>query len=158
MNAPLSMLELRRIEAAILKEVYDIALERHGKEEAETIISKAITNLAIAQGKSIRKSGDALPTLEDFADLIPLWQRDGTLELDILHRAPDRLDFNVSRCRFAEMYVEMGMQDIGHLLSCNRDAALCVGYNPDIELTRTQTIMQGETHCDFRFRMKSERE
>ncbi len=158
MNAPLSMLELRRVEAGILKEVYDIAHERHGKEEAEAIISKAIANSAIAQGKSIRKDGDALPDLEDFADLIPLWERDGALEVDILHRAPEKLDFNISKCRFAEMYAEMGLQDIGHLLSCNRDAALCVGFNPNIELTRTQTIMQGKSHCDFRFRMKCEQE
>jgi len=25
------------------------------------------------------------------------------------------------------------------------------GFNPDIALTRTQTIMQGASHCDFRF-------
>ena len=83
---------------------------------------------------------------------------DGALEVEILHRGAERLDFNVRRCRFAEMYVEMGMRDIGHLLSCNRDAALCVGYNPEIELTRTQTIMQGQPYCDFRFRMKGGKE
>ena len=25
------------------------------------------------------------------------------------------------------------------------------GFNPDLKLTRTQTIMQGASHCDFRF-------
>jgi len=158
MSAPLSMLELRRIEAAILKEVYDILLERHGKKEANAIITETITNSAVAQGKSIRDQGDKEPDLEDFADLIPLWEMDGALEMDILHRSPDQLDFNVRKCRYSEMYVEMGLGEIGHLLSCNRDAAFCVGYNPKIELTRTQTIMQGASHCDFRFRMKSKKE
>ena len=32
--------------------------------------------------------------------------------------------------------------------------SLIEGFNPDIELTRTQTIMQGASHCDFRFKLK----
>lgn len=27
------------------------------------------------------------------------------------------------------------------------------GFNPDIAFSRTQTIMEGATHCDFRYRM-----
>ncbi len=50
----------------------------------------------------------------------------------------------------------MGLGDIGHLLSCNRDGDFCIGYNPEIEMTRTQTIMKGASHCDFRYRMKKE--
>jgi hypothetical protein len=53
------------------------------------------------------------------------------------------------------MYKEMGIGDIGDLLSCNRDGDFCIGYNPDMELERTQTIMKGASHCDFRYRMKT---
>jgi len=31
-----------------------------------------------------------------------------------------------------------------------------VGFNRDVELTRTQTIMEGASCCDFRFRKKPE--
>ena len=48
----------------------------------------------------------------------------------------------------------MGLGDIGDLLSCNRDGDFCIGYNPEMELERTQTIMKGASHCDFRYRMK----
>jgi len=30
--------------------------------------------------------------------------------------------------------------------------AVAEGFGPDIKLTRTQTIMQGADHCDFRYR------
>jgi len=53
------------------------------------------------------------------------------------------------------MYREMGLGHIGHLLSCNRDSSFCIGYNPEMQLTRTQTIMEGAAFCDFRYRMKS---
>ena len=72
----------------------------------------------------------------------------------MLEATEEKMDFNVTRCRYSEMYKEMGLGDIGHLLSCNRDGDFCIGYNPEIDLTRTQTIMKGASHCDFRYRMK----
>ncbi|MFX8852579.1 L-2-amino-thiazoline-4-carboxylic acid hydrolase, partial [Acinetobacter baumannii] len=65
-------------------------------------------------------------------------------------------DFNVVRCRYAEMYRQMGLGEIGPLLSCNRDGAFCDGYDPKLKLTRSQTIMEGASHCDFRYRYEAE--
>ena len=42
--------------------------------------------------------------------------------------------------------------EFGHLLSCNRDGTFCTGFNPRIKLHRTQTIMSGATHYNFRYR------
>jgi hypothetical protein len=36
------------------------------------------------------------------------------------------------------MHRAMGLGDIGHLLSCNRDGTFCESYDSWIELTRTQ--------------------
>jgi hypothetical protein len=149
----LPMIEKRRIEAAVLKHVFDVLVERHGRDEAEKVIGDAVSNSAIAQGKEFRDKEDHEPDLKDFADLLPLWKMDGALEMDVIEEGPDRLDFNITRCRYSEMYKEMGLGDIGHLLSCNRDGDFCIGYNPKMELTRTQTIMKGAGHCDFRYRL-----
>jgi hypothetical protein len=35
---------------------------------------------------------------------------------------------------------------------CAADFTMADGYDPDVRLTRTQTIMQGASHCDFRYR------
>jgi hypothetical protein len=43
----------------------------------------------------------------------------------------------------------LGIPELGAILSCNRDAALIGGFNPDVSFTRTQTIMGGASHCDF---------
>jgi hypothetical protein len=71
--------------------------------------------------------------------------------MDVLEQNEERLSFNVTRCRYAEMYRALGIPELGALLSCNRDFALVEGFNRDVELTRTQTIMDGATHCDFPF-------
>jgi hypothetical protein len=36
-------------------------------------------------------------------------------------------------------------------LSCCRDAPFARGFNPQLKLVRTQTIMEGADHCDFRY-------
>lgn len=46
-----------------------------------------------------------------------------------------------------------GWGKLGHLLSCRRDGSFRKGYDPSIELDRGQAIMQGATHCDFRYRV-----
>ena len=72
--------------------------------------------------------------------------------IDRLEETPDRLSFNVTRCRYAEMYRALGLADLGSSLSCQRDFSLIEGFNPGIRLVRTQTLMEGAAFCDFRFR------
>lgn len=144
----------RRLEAMVLKEVYDVLRARSGEEEARAVIGTAVSNAAIAHGKKM--AGDKTPDLADFASILPLWTMGGSLEIEVLEESPEQLDFNVTRCRYAELYRELGVGEIGDLLSCNRDGDFCTGYNPGIEMRRSQTIMQGASHCDFRYAMKKE--
>jgi hypothetical protein len=146
------MIERRRIEAEILKPVYEELVERLGEEAAEEILVAAIRRSAIAQGRSYAEAAGGATSLDGFADLLPQWTANGALEIDVQHRDPGRFDFNVTRCRYAEMYRAMGLGKIGHILSCNRDGTFCEGYDDRIELRRSQTIMGGAPHCDFRYR------
>ena len=146
----------RKIEAMLLKHVLEVITERSGREEAEAVIGDTCSRSAIEQGKQLAEALGHAPDLKDFADILPNWTREDALQIELLEATEDKMDFNVRRCRYSEMYKEMGLGDIGHLLSCNRDGDFCIGYNPDIELTRTQTIMKGASHCDFRYRMKKD--
>jgi len=148
----LPMIERRRIEAEILKHVYDVLTATQGKAAAQKVVADAVRRSAIAQGRRFAEEANGQTSLQGFADLLPLWQMDNALEIDVQHQDAERFDFNVTRCRYAEMYREMGLGEIGHLLSCNRDGTFCEGYDPKLKLTRTQTIMQGASHCDFRYR------
>ena len=152
----LSRLERRRIEANILKQVYDELVARHGEEEARRIIAGAVRRAAVAQGREFRDKESGGTDLQTFADLLPLWTMEDALEIEVEERTDTRFAFKVKRCRYAEMYHAMGLGHIGHLLSCNRDGTFCEGYDPRIRLTRTQTIMQGASHCDFRYRYVSD--
>ncbi|WP_460275310.1 L-2-amino-thiazoline-4-carboxylic acid hydrolase [Celeribacter sp. ULVN23_4] len=146
----------RKIEAMILKHVFDVITERSGREEAEAVLDAAVSKSAIEQGAMLAEELGHVPDLTDFAAIQPNWTREDALRIETIEMSEEKMDFNVVKCRYAEMYQEMGLGDIGHLLSCNRDGDFCIGYNPEIEMTRTQTIMKGASHCDFRYRMKKE--
>ena len=149
------MIEQRRIEAELVRDFYETLCKTMPKAEAQEIIREAIASSAIRQGQAYAEAVGRKPTLEDFANHSGAWDANNVLDREMLHAAPERLDYNITRCEYAAMYKAMGLGEIGHLLSCNRDASFCVGYSEDMELTRTQTIMEGADYCDFRYRMKS---
>ncbi len=155
-KSDLPILEQRRIEANIIKPIFEEMVARLGERQAAEILRSAIVKNAIAQGAAYAEAHDDEPTLESFHALLPQWKANGALEVEMLKETPDEVHYNVTRCKYAEMYREMGLAEIGHILSCGRDGTFCTGYNPKISLERTQTIMQGASHCDFRYRWEEE--
>lgn len=143
------MLEKRRIEAAILKHVYDTLKASHGVEVAKRTVADAVRSSSVEQAGEFAAKVGCKTSLQTFIDRQELWTRGGALEREVIEQSETRYRFNVTRCRYAEMYRDMGLGDIGHLLSCQRDATFCEGYDKRLTLKRTQTIMQGASHCDF---------
>ena len=152
----LPIIELRRIEANIIKPIYEEMVRELGEESARRVLGQAIRRNAIEQGRSLAEVSTEPPGIAAFAGMLERWKANDALRIDTLEKSDERLDFNVTRCRYAEMYREMGLAEIGHLLSCNRDGALCEGYDRRLDLTRTQTIMGGASHCNFRYRWRGE--
>ena len=153
----LPILEQRRIEATIIKPIYDEMAAELGETRAKEIIGAAIIKNSVSQGRAYAESEGVETSLESFHALLPQWKANGALEVEMLKETESEVHYNVTRCRYAEMYRDMGIGEIGHLLSCNRDGTFCTGYDPRIELERTQTIMGGASHCDFRYRMTSDK-
>ena len=147
----LPLLHRREIEARIVGPLIAAVRAELGDEKALAMLRGVIVDLARQAGADLaRELGEQ--TLEAFAASLDRWKEGGALEIDLLEQSADRLSFNVTRCRYAEMYRALGLADLGGSLSCQRDFALIEGFNPAVRLTRTQTIMEGAPFCDFRFR------
>lgn len=150
----LPILERRRIEAQLMKRVYETITERSGEDEAKAVIGSAISKSAIDQGKEFADALGRPPTFHDMSEMMIHWTKNDALQIETLHLSDERMDFNVHRCRYSEMYKEMGIGHLGPYLSCNRDGDFCIGYNPKMKLVRTQTVMTGADYCDFRYSME----
>jgi hypothetical protein len=143
----------REIEARIVGPLLEAFAREFGRERVLEIARDVVVRLARESGVSLAAAmGGA--GLAEFAAGLENWKKGDAMRMEVLEQTADRFSFDVTRCRYAEMYRALGMADLGAVLSCNRDFALIEGFNPDIVLTRTKTIMSGADRCDFRFERK----
>lgn len=146
----LTLLKQREIEAAIVAPVFRAFAAELGEERAREIVAGVVRALA-------KEAGCAAAVSVGGNDLLHLklavekWKAGGALELTVLREDAESFEFDVTRCRYAEMYARLGLADLGPILSCSRDAAMIEGFNPDLHFSRTQTLMEGASHCNFRY-------
>lgn len=146
----MGVLTRREIEARLLAPLLEALGQEFGRERVLEITRQTIIQVAREQGAQSAQAmqGNDLARL---ADSLENWKKDDAMQIDVLELDEQRFSFNVVRCRYAEMYAALGIPELGALLSCNRDWALIQGFNPQVSLERTQTIMEGAPYCDFRY-------
>jgi hypothetical protein len=123
-SAPhLPLLQQREIEAKIVGPLVRAVAGELGEEKTLALLRGVITDLARSSGQALAQAlGTA--TLEAFAQSLGRWSEGGALEIELIEASSERLDFNVVRCRYAEMYRALGLADLGASFSCQRDFAL----------------------------------
>ena len=143
---------LRKIQAPMVSSlIYGFAGEI-GYEKAIKIARKVISEDAIESGKKMAQVYEG-NTLTELSKIVKeVWADDGAIEIKMIKETDRELFFDVTYCGYAQIYEKMGIKDMGSTLSCVRDFSFLKGFNPQIELSRTQTIMEGAKYCDFRFK------
>ena len=98
----IGVLTRRETEARIIAPFVEALIQTFGKEKITPILEKTVMDLARNQGSSLAKEyGDDVSA---FLETLKFWTQDGALEIDLLEKSDTKLDFNVTRCRYAEMY------------------------------------------------------
>ena len=150
--ASISHLERRKIEAGVLIPMVLAFQNAFGKEQANAVAREVIVGLARMDGERwAEQCGTDLAALEKVSHL---WAAAGGLDVETVYTSPERLEFDVTRCGYAEFYKNLGLPELGYLFHCNRDFAMVEGFGGNVSLSRTQTIMERAHHCDFRFMRK----
>ncbi len=148
------LLNRREIEARLLAPLLTALETECDHDRLWEVTRSIIREAAYQQGIQLAESAEK-NDLEHFATIQETWKKDNAILTEVLELSNKRFSFNVFRCRYAEMYQHLGITELGKILSCERDFALIEGYNPDIHLIRTQTIMEGADICDFCFEFQS---
>ncbi|CAH2604248.1 L-2-amino-thiazoline-4-carboxylic acid hydrolase [Rhodovastum atsumiense] len=156
MTENMPILTRRRIEAEFAQGIFEELKAEFGEDAARRVLSAAIVKMAQATAARMAAGARGGPSLDSFRAIQHLWTAEDALRTEVLKSTPTEFHFNVTRCRYAEMYREMGLAELGAILSCNRDGAFCEGYDPKLKMERTQTLMSGAPHCDFRYRYEAE--
>jgi L-2-amino-thiazoline-4-carboxylic acid hydrolase len=149
----ISHLQRRKIEGRVLIPFVQALRDKCGENATREVVDATIRKLAAEEGAQWAAAyGQTTASLRQVAQ--ELWAGGGSMDIDVVGESQDHLDFNVTRCRYAEFYKELGLSDLGFRIHCNRDHAMMAGFNGELDLSRSQTLMEGGTHCDFRFRKR----
>ena len=125
-----------------------------GEERANAIVRKALGELYRGYGEKWWRARGSDDLGTSMASAFEGFAAGNALDYEVIKRTPDAFDANVTGCRYAEFYKKLGTPELGFLLTCSADFTMTEGYGANVELKRTQTIMQGASHCDFRYARK----
>lgn len=143
--AKISMLDAVKIQARAVIPVVK-ALERElGVARAHAIVGDA---LAEAWAETLARRSDQRNTHPADSDA----GLEFPVESVVVENGPDRYGLDFTGCAFADYFRAIGEPEIGALLTCGVDFAVERKLRPDWEFRRSQTRMQGASHCDFRWR------
>jgi len=151
----LNRIKKRAIEALAIVPVIRALSQRIGRDEALAILQEVNQQEAFRRGQSMMEN-EGRNGIDELVDEVASWGEGGIWEMDVLEQTPTTYFFNVTRCPYYEKYRELGLEEFGVEFSCCRDEPFARGFNPRLGLVRTNTIMEGADHCDFRYSLSSE--
>jgi hypothetical protein len=149
----IGVLKRREIEARLLAPIVDALGDKFGRKEVLDVVRNVVTGIARRQGQELA-ARLGRNDLQAYGTSVEPWSRNDALQMRILDQNESVLNFDVTRCRYAELYRSLGIEELGSILSCGRDATFIEGFNGEIALERKHTILQGSAACDFRFTKK----
>ena len=153
MAIELPLIERREIEASVLAPLIRAFAKELGEERTFSILRAVIRDLAQTAGRDFatRLQGNGIRELRA---VVELWCENQALEIDWIRQDSEVLEFHVTRCRYAELYQQLGIPELGAILSCGRDGAMIAGFNPAMKFRRSQTRLGGAPYCDFYYELR----
>jgi hypothetical protein len=148
---PIPVIEQVKIQAQILVPLVKTLEAELGRERARDIVRRALGDIYRRLGAEWSKKKDSADVGASLASAFAAYARGDALDYSVQEQSADAYGIDITRCRYAEFFKKIGEPELGFLLVCSADFPFAEGLEPGVELTRTQTIMQGASHCDFRY-------
>jgi hypothetical protein len=120
-----------------------------GKTKAHQIVEKTFYN------DMYDSVTEELGPVNVFSDFVRIEKEDNesidfinTVAIKYVIDTDSELGLHVSECLVAEVFKELGAEDVGYLVVCNPDHAYAQACSPCVKLRRSKTLMQGDEYCD----------
>ena len=157
-NPGISLLDEYKFQAEVLVPILKALRAELGEERANRLVLDALRKWSRERWLSLGERFPGSPKEKMDALTASIWPRIGDdCDFQWIKNDPEAVECNVTGCRYADFFRQIGEPELGVVLCCEDDFHIAeVGW-PVVELTRTQTIMEGASLCDFRWRIKSSR-
>jgi hypothetical protein len=148
----ISVIQQAKIQAQVLVPLVKALQAELGEERANGLVRSALGDIYRRYGEEFWRKKNEKNLGKVMASAFATYAGEDALDYKVVEQSQDAFEIDVTGCRYAEFYKELGEPELGFLLVCSADFHTAEGLGPDIKLTRTQTIMQGASHCDFRYK------
>ena len=151
----MSLLDRVKIQSEVLVPILKALRTEIGEDHTNTIVYKALRDWSrqVYQDIGSTKSGSGKEKWQTISDDLDQLIGDD-VELNYLRDDSDALEFNVTGCRYAEFFRQLGEPELGAILTCEIDDHVAEIGHPEVEFSRPQTIMGGADHCEFRYKFR----
>jgi hypothetical protein len=150
------VIEQAKIQAQVLVPLIKTLQAELGEERANALVSKALGDVYRRLGEQWWRAKQSRHVGENMAAAFAAFAKGDAIDYSVRAQSQDACEIDVTGCRYARFYKELGEPELGFLLVCSSDFPFAEGFGADMKLTRTQTIMQGASHCDFRYRRQKD--
>jgi|SRR5436190_11520611 len=151
-DSDVSFLDRARIQAQVLVPVVRALRAELGKDKADALVKQALSGwsrqLFAEIGKDIEGGRRRWAKMQGALNEISLPGVEATAPV----KDAGKLEFDVTRCRYAEFFRALDEPELGALLMCSTDLDIAATSDGEVTLERQQTIMQGAPSCTFRYK------
>jgi hypothetical protein len=144
-------MEQAKIQAQVLVPLVKALQLELGEERANALVRKALGEVYRRLGEEWWLARASKHVGDNMARAFASFATGEALDYAVSEQSQDGYAIDVTRCRYAQFYQELGEPELGFLLVCSLDFAFTEGLGGEVKLERTQTLMQGASHCDFRY-------
>jgi L-2-amino-thiazoline-4-carboxylic acid hydrolase len=124
-----------KIQAQVLVPLVKTLQAELGEERANAIVRKALGDLYPKYGEKWWRTQGARNLGEKMASAFDMFAAGDALDYEVVKQTPDAFEVNVTGCRYARFYQEIGAPELGFLLTCSADFPI-VGRNNQRALRR----------------------
>jgi hypothetical protein len=147
----ISVLEQAKIQAQVLVPLVKALQAELGEERANAVVREALGDVYRRLGEQWWRAKQSKHVGENMARAFAAFAKGDAIDYSVRAQSQDAYEIDVTGCQYAQFYQELGEPELGFLLVCSLDFPFAEGFGAGVQLTRTQTIMQGASHCDFRY-------
>ena len=149
----ISLLDKTRIQAQILVPLLRALRAEFGKDKADALVKQALRDWSRQLFAAIGDGIEGGPRRK-WATVQSAWYEVSARDVEFEMRRHDEaaLEFDVTRCRFAEFFRALSEPELGALLICEADFDIAAVSGREVSLERAQTIMRGAPSCTFRYK------
>ncbi len=160
LNQNISKMDEVIAQAQVLIPVLQAARAELGEERANRLILGALRTWCQDRYRQILASLPGTPQekWDAIKDIDMARTRKNDVEYEVLKWEPETVEYDVSRCKYADIFRELGEPELGAILACDPGFYIMQVTSPEVEYARTQSIMKGDCYCDVRWRLKRDRQ